>query len=643
MKSFRSANPRRTFALLATIVVVVVVVAVVTPTAILLPRRYREGAVDKARRTPSHPAVARVNLGYAQYQGSLVGSGGGVAQYLGMRYAAPPTGDRRWRAPIEPAVDDSGDQAADAFGPICLGISVPYPNGGAQDEDCLYVNVWAPANATLESKLPVWLFIQGGGYTTNSNANWNGTAVVERSGRNIVLVNFNYRVGLWGFLASERVRADDNGQAQGDLNVGLRDQREAMRWVRRHIAQFGGDPEHVVIHGASAGAGSVALHLLISYAEGERGESESEDGTSDGDSGSSSGSNKENLFVGAMGESPFFPAQPTVADLEWQFDLVLSQTGCSDSSSSSSSQDAMSCLRSKDTALLQQAANTPSPFPGRPGPPTAPLPLFFWTPCTDGLLLPDSPSTLFSQGLFADVPVLMGTTSDEGTVFAPADIASADAMAVFLRSNYPRLTDAQAADGNFSAAYPPEPPLPLHEAWFPSAAAAYGEATFVCPTNSFLSSHTRQRRGNYSKRAWSYRYDVYDAQNAARGLGVPHIWEAWAVFGPDSQQGGAGAGPASYYHEAAGVVPLVMDYWISFVQTLDPSALRTPGAPVWEPWDDAEDEEDEEEKGAGNNGAGRRLLMQVGNFSMETVPGDQRERCDFWAGLAPALQHKRVQ
>ncbi|KAI1804113.1 alpha/beta-hydrolase [Daldinia bambusicola] len=664
MKTFRGAKSRRNFVILAAIVVVVVVVAVVTPTAILVPRRDREEAIEKAKRTPSYPAVARVNLGYAQYQGSLVGGGGGVAQYLGMRYAAPPTGDRRWRAPVEPEVDDSGDQAADAFGPICLGISVPYPNGGAQDEDCLYVNVWAPANATLESKLPVWLFIQGGGYTTNSNANWNGTAVVERSGRNIVLVNFNYRVGLWGFLASERVRAN-NGQA-GDLNVGLRDQREVMRWVKRHIAQFGGDPEHVVIHGASAGAGSVALHLLISYAEGERGESENGTGGGggggggDGDSGGSS-SNKENLFVGAMGESPFFPAQPTVADLEWQFDLVLSQTGCAPSSSSP--QDAMSCLRSKDTAFLQQTANIPSPFPGRPGPPAAPLPLFFWTPCIDGHLLSDSPSTLFSQGSFLAVPVLMGTTSNEGTVFAPADLASAADMALFLRANYPRLTDARAADANFSAEYPPEPPLPLHEAWFPSAATAYGEATFICPTNFFLSSHVQQsrRRGDNDtttttttdnnnsarrKQAWSYRYDVYDAQNAAQGLGVPHIWEAWAVFGPDSQQGGIGGGPASYYHEAAGVVPLVMDYWISFVRTLDPSALRTPGAPVWEPWDDDVAEEDDDEeggKGDGNNGAGRRLLMQVGNFSMETVPEDQRERCAFWEGLAPALQQRKVQ
>lgn len=104
------------------------------------------------------------------------------------------------------------------FGKICLGISQPLPND-FQGEDCLFANIWAPSNATTKSRLPVWLFIQGGGYTVNANANWNGSEAVQRSGGNVVLVNFNYRVGLWGFLAGEQIRA------HGDLNAGLLDQR----------------------------------------------------------------------------------------------------------------------------------------------------------------------------------------------------------------------------------------------------------------------------------------------------------------------------------------------------------------------------------------------------------------------------------
>jgi acetylcholinesterase len=83
------------------------------------------------------------------------------------------------------------------FQPICLGTSVKLPSS-TQAEDCLFINVWGPASATVDSNLPVWVYIQGGGYVGNSNANYNGSTVVEGSGKNIVFVNFNYRVGSWG-------------------------------------------------------------------------------------------------------------------------------------------------------------------------------------------------------------------------------------------------------------------------------------------------------------------------------------------------------------------------------------------------------------------------------------------------------------
>lgn len=98
-----------------------------------------------------------------------------------------------------------------------------------QTEDCLYINVFAPPNAKTDSKLPVWLYIQGGGYANNSNANYNGTDVVTKSNDNLILVNFNYRVGVLGFLASEKVRQD------GALNAGLLDERKALHWVQKYI------------------------------------------------------------------------------------------------------------------------------------------------------------------------------------------------------------------------------------------------------------------------------------------------------------------------------------------------------------------------------------------------------------------------
>ncbi|KAI0013363.1 alpha/beta-hydrolase [Xylariaceae sp. FL0662B] len=567
----RRTRPWHVFALLAAVATIAAVLA-----GVLVANREHQRKIEEDRRTPSDQGKARTNLGYAQYQGSLVGTDRGVAQYLGLRYAAAPLGDRRFRAPLEPE-DDFGDQPANTFGPICLGISVPYP-AADQSEDCLYANVWAPANATRESKLPVWLYIQGGGYTSNSNANWNGTEVVERSGGNIILVNFNYRVGLWGFLASERVRDD------GALNAGLLDQRAMMRWVQRHIVQFGGDPSHVVIHGGSAGAGSVALHL-VAYGGTDK---------------------QERLFVGAVGESVFFPAQPSVADLEWQFDRLLGQTGCD------GADRPMACLRSQGTGTLQ-AANVPSPFPGRFF-----LPLFYWTPCVDGDFLRDLPVLLFERGQFLDVPLIVGTTTDEGTIFTPNTKTAVD-MANFLRDNYPRLSESQAE--GIVEQYPltGQELQPAHWPWYTSAAQAYGEATFICPAAHMLSSYVRHL--NATNRAWGYRYDVYDAINAAAGRGVVHLFESWAIFGPDSIAG-PGRGPPSYYTYNAPVVPLVMDYWISFVRTLDPSAMRSPDAPVWEPW----------------SADKKRLLMQVDNFTTETVPQDQQSRCNLWKTLAPVTQ-----
>lgn len=145
--------------------------------------------------------------------------------------------------------------------------------------------------------------------------------------------------------------------------------------------QFGGDPDHVVVHGASAGAGSVAMHL-VAY-----------------------GGRDDGLFVGGMAESVFFPAQPFVRELEYQFDRLAAQTGCADADADA---DQMVCLRAADVAVLQ-AANRAQPFPGRPEPP---MPLFYWTPCVDGDFLRDLPYRLFASGQFVSVPMLFGTSTN---------------------------------------------------------------------------------------------------------------------------------------------------------------------------------------------------------------------------------------
>ena len=116
-------------------------------------------------------------------------------------------------------------------GSLCYSVAAGITGG--ESEDCLFIDVYAPSNATEHSKLPVFFWIHGGGYSTNSNPNYNATNLINSSGGNVIVVNFNYRAGPFGFLAGEKVRSN------GDLNVGLLDQRKALQWVQKHISKVG--------------------------------------------------------------------------------------------------------------------------------------------------------------------------------------------------------------------------------------------------------------------------------------------------------------------------------------------------------------------------------------------------------------------
>jgi acetylcholinesterase len=364
--------------------------------------------------------------------------------------------------------------------------------------------------------------------------------------------------------------------------------------------QFGGDPDHVVIHGASAGAGSVALHMMA-Y-----------------------GGRDDHLFVGGVAESLFFPAQPYLHELEWQFDRITQQVGCN------GTQDAMGCLRSKDIETLQNV-NAVQPFPNRTAPP---FPLFYWTPCIDGDFLKDLPYKLLESGKFIDVPVIFGDDTDEGSSFA-MDANTQEDFSDFMRDNYPLLSDSDVAQ--ILAEYPELPALAGRGTWFPTLSQAYGEATFTCPAINFLTMLTSHNgssttNGNGQK-AWSYRYDVQDYDQLAQGLGVQHLSEAPAIFGPNNTQGALG----SYYTYNAPIVPVMMDYWISFIMSLDPNTYRNGAAPRWEPWLSTSGVN----AGAGTGAGGSRIVVRTGNLTMENVPPDQMARCQLWKGLAQTMEQKK--
>jgi para-nitrobenzyl esterase len=196
-----------------------------------------------------------------QIQGVLLDDAPGVTVYRGIPYAAPPIGQNRWRAP-QPVVPWDGVRICDKFGHPAF-QAAHYPGGYTTEwgygdeapysEDCLYLNVWTKAPGQTDKKLPVAVWIFGGGLREG----WGSEPEFDGkywAGKDVVLVSFNYRVGPFGFFAHPELSAEDPEHATG--NWGTLDQIEVLKWVKRNIAQFGGDPDNVMIFGQSAGGRS---------------------------------------------------------------------------------------------------------------------------------------------------------------------------------------------------------------------------------------------------------------------------------------------------------------------------------------------------------------------------------------------------
>src|SRR6478752_1498320 len=178
-----------------------------------------------------------VETAYGPVRGADDGS---ITSWKGVRYAAPPTGDLRWRAPqpVEPRI------------PIDL--------GAPQGDDCLTLNIWASSNVAAGDRKPVMVWIHGGAYVLGS-ANqplYNGRVLA--AGGDVVVVTVNYRLGAFGFLD---LSSFSTSGRRFDSNLGLRDVILALQWVRDNIAAFGGDPDRVTLFGESAGAGIVTTLL----------------------------------------------------------------------------------------------------------------------------------------------------------------------------------------------------------------------------------------------------------------------------------------------------------------------------------------------------------------------------------------------
>ena len=397
-------------------------------------------------------------------------------------------------------------------------------------EDCLFLDVFAPSHATKQSKLPVFFFIQGGGFNANSNPNLNGSGLIAASDMNIVVVEINYRVGPYGFIAGSEIDSANNG---------LRDQRKALEWVQKYIHLFGGNPKHVVMGGDSAGAASVTLQLTAF------------------------GGRNDNLFHGTAAESQSFATVLTVNESQYQYDNLVIRIGCVGASSS------LACLKNKTAAEIQ-AVNFNTPYPGAQAPP-----LYMWNPVIDNDFITSLTYDAFASGKFVHVPVIFGDDTNGGTVFTPRNTSSYAESDWFLQNQFPYLTLEQLSKIN--SIYPQVGPLYNNSGPFwRQVSNAYGEMRYLCP-GLFCSSAFSNRRIP----SWNYHYNVEDPAQIAAGYGVPHTVEVNAIWGPEYVGGGA---PASYNTTNADVVPVIQGYWTSFIRSLNPNTYRMPGTPTWEQW-----------------------------------------------------------
>lgn len=330
----------------------------------------------RAWAAPTAGLVARTTAGAV----SSAELSGGIVAFKGIPYAAPPIAQLRWRAPQPPA-PWSGIRDASHFGDDCMQTPYVIPTGQKAGEDCLTISLWTTPNYRTEHR-PVMVFIYGGAFIGGSAAYplYDG-AKLAREG--VVVVSFNYRVGIFGFLAHPQLSAESPQHVSG--NYGLLDQIAALQWVKANIAAFGGDPTRITVFGESAGAVSIAVLMTSPLAKG--------------------------LFEQAILQSPTLPPLAGLAAAEKAGTAVNPQ---------------IAALRQMSAADL--LAHNDSFFP-RSNERTVRL-TAFPAPIVDGYLLPEQPREVFEKGPLNAVPMIVGINADEGRMFSGEGASAAKSAAI---------------------------------------------------------------------------------------------------------------------------------------------------------------------------------------------------------------------
>lgn len=320
--------------------------------------------------------------------GTIAGTTGRDPQILvfrGIPYAAPPVGHLRWRPP-SPVEAWRGVRTARDFAPSCMGRN--FGSQSKMSEDCLYLNVWTPT-PEQDARLPVLVWIHGGGFQGGGgyHPSYEGEEFAKRG---VVVVTFNYRVGVFGFLAHPDLTNESERHTSG--NYGLLDQVAALRWVQRNITAFGGDPTKVTIAGESAGAYSVSAHTAAPMSRG--------------------------LFRAAIAQSggylgPGRDAIRSLAESERAGSNFALSLGFSD----------IAGLRALSADELMRAVEKMPDF-------------FAFQPCIDGDFLQEPVYMTYVKHRESKVPLLIGSNTDEGAFLLPPQRSTAGQLQSQLLQKY---------------------------------------------------------------------------------------------------------------------------------------------------------------------------------------------------------------
>jgi para-nitrobenzyl esterase len=360
---------------------------------------------------PTHLSPAIVRVAEGQLSG-IRGDDASITVFKGIPFAAPPVGVLRWRPP-EPAKPWSGVRKADTFGASAMQADqrsfLPWTDEymfrNSVSEDCLTLNIWTPAQSSTERRA-VLVYVHGGAYSSGSGEVllYDGEGLARKG---IIVVTFNYRLGVFGFLAHSELTEESPHHASG--NYGLMDQIAALRWVQKNIAAFGGDPARVTVAGQSAGAGAIH-HLMVSP-------------------------EARGLFARAIAQSGpgrHGDRSPTLTEAEEQgrtFGEAISAPTLAD----------LRGLSAPELFKRYQAHN------------------IRFRPVVDGWIVPDQIAVLYQQAKQIDVPLLTGWVADERTFLPGRGVKNAaeftaqattefGARAPQFLTLYPITSDAQAGE-----------------------------------------------------------------------------------------------------------------------------------------------------------------------------------------------------